>query len=137
MVEDTTAHCDQATVEITLPAAGEFLPVVRTAAAALGAAADFVLDDIEDLRIAVDEACAILLSRSIPGTDLMCSFYVRDGAVTVECSAHVLDRTPPPRAGFAWIVLTSLTSSVEATVHEPDRLVVTMTRIGSKTEARS
>ena len=137
MVENTTVQISQPTIEITLRAAGEFLSVVRTAAAALGAMADFVIDDIEDLRIAVDEACSILLARAIPGTDLTCAFYVQDGAVTIESTAHVLDRTPPPRSGFAWTVLTSLTSSVDVAVREPDRLVVTMTRVGSKTEACS
>ncbi|MDN5852218.1 MAG: hypothetical protein L0K86_05095 [Actinomycetia bacterium] len=137
MVEYTTVQRRQPAVELTIPAAGEFLSVVRTATAALGATADFVIDDIEDLRIAVDEACSILLARAIPGTDLTCAFYVRDGAVTIESTAHVLDRAAPPRTGFAWTVLTSLTSSVDMTVHPPDRLVVAMTRIGSKTEARS
>lgn len=137
MVENTTTRQGQPAVEISIPAAGEFLSVVRTAAAALGAAADFVIDDIEDLRIAVDEACSVLLSRAIPGTDLTCRFYVHAGAVTVESTAHVLDRTPPPRSGFAWTVLTSLTNEVDVSVHAPDRLVVTMTRVGSKTEACS
>lgn len=137
MVEHTTVRREQPAVDLTIPAAGEFLSVVRTAAAALGSTADFVIDDIEDLRIAVDEACSILLSRAIPGTDLTCAFYVRDGAVTIEASAHVLDQVAPPRTGFAWTVLTSLTSAVDMTVHPPDRLVITMTRIGSKTEALS
>lgn len=137
MVENTTAQCGQPAVEISLPAAGEFVTVVRTATAALGATVDFVIDDIEDLRIAVDEACSILVARAIPGTNLTCAFYVYDGALTIEASAHVLDRTPPPRTGFAWTVLTSLTSSVDVAVLEPDRLVVSMTRIGTKAEARS
>ncbi|UYM06019.1 ATP-binding protein [Solicola gregarius] len=121
--------------EVTLPAAGEFLTVLRTTAAALAATADFIIDDIEDLRIAIDEACSVLISRAIPGTDLHCRFFVDDGALTIEASAHVIDRRPPPRSGFAWMVLTSLTTSVDAHVREPDELVVTMTRAGSKAKA--
>jgi hypothetical protein len=48
-------------VELRVPASGAYLAVLRTAAAGLAARLDFTLDDIEDLRIAVDEACALLL----------------------------------------------------------------------------
>ena len=37
-----------------------------------GGRLDFTLDEIEDLRIAIDEACAMLLAQAIPGTDLEC-----------------------------------------------------------------
>lgn len=126
---------ERPTAEILLPAVGEFLSVVRSTAAALAANADLIIDDIDDLRIAVDEACSILVARAIPGTDLCCRFFAYDGTVTIEVSAHVLDRRPPPRSGFAWMVLTSLTTSVDAVVRDPDELVVTITRTGSKTKA--
>ena len=41
-----------------MPAEGAYLSVLRTATAGLAARLDFTLDEIEDLRIAVDEACA-------------------------------------------------------------------------------
>ena len=41
-----------------MPADGAYLSVLRTATAGLAARLDFTLDEIEDLRIAVDEACA-------------------------------------------------------------------------------
>ena len=49
-----------------MPADGAYLSVLRTATAGLAARLDFTLDDIEDLRIAVDEACAMLLARRSP-----------------------------------------------------------------------
>ncbi len=52
-------------VEVRLPAAGAYLSVLRTATAGLAARLDFTLDEIEDLRIAVDEACAILLQQAV------------------------------------------------------------------------
>ena len=48
-------------VELRLPADAAYLSVLRTATAGLAARLDFTLDEIEDLRIAVDEACAMLL----------------------------------------------------------------------------
>src|SRR5690348_1071514 len=63
-------------VTVCMPAEGAYLSVLRTATAGLAARLDFTLDEIEDLRIAVDEACAMLLSQAIPGTDLECHFVL-------------------------------------------------------------
>jgi hypothetical protein len=62
-------------VEVRLPAAGAYLSVLRTATAGLAARLDFTLDEIEDLRIAVDEACAILLQQAVPGSVLSCGAH--------------------------------------------------------------
>ena len=62
------------TVVLRLPAQGAYLSVLRTATASLASRLDFTLDDIEDLRIAVDEACAMLLSQAVAGADLTCAF---------------------------------------------------------------
>ena len=59
-------------VELRLPADGAYLSVLRTATAGLAARLDFTLDEIEDLRIAVDEACALLLPDAEPGRPLTC-----------------------------------------------------------------
>src|SRR6185295_851781 len=61
-------------VEIRLPADSAFLSVLRTATAGLAARLDFTLDEIEDLRIAVDEACAMLLPHAIETAQLTCRF---------------------------------------------------------------
>jgi serine/threonine-protein kinase RsbW len=82
-------------VEVRLPAAGAYLSVLRTATAGLAARLDFTLDEIEDLRIAVDEACAILLQQAVPGSVLRCVFrLVGDSALAGEVEATVEpDRT--------------------------------------------
>jgi serine/threonine-protein kinase RsbW len=48
---------DDDLVVLTVPADGAYLSVLRTATAGLAARLHFTLDEIEDLRIAVDEAC--------------------------------------------------------------------------------
>ena len=50
-------------VELRIPADSAYVAVLRMATAGLAARLDFTLDDIEDLRIAVDEACAMVLPR--------------------------------------------------------------------------
>ena len=61
-------------VEIRLPADSAYLSVLRTATAGLAARLDFTLDEIEDLRIAVDEACAMLLPHAVETAQLTCTF---------------------------------------------------------------
>ena len=55
-------------MELRIPADSAYLAVLRTATAGLAARLDFTLDDIEDLRIAVDEACAMVLPQARPRT---------------------------------------------------------------------
>jgi len=57
-------------VLLTVPADGGYLGVLRTATAGLAARLHFALDEIEDLRIAVDEACAMLLAIATRGAEL-------------------------------------------------------------------
>ena len=47
-----------------MPADTAYVAVLRTTTAGLAARLDFTLDDIEDLRIAVGEACAMVLEQA-------------------------------------------------------------------------
>lgn len=117
----------QPDVELRIPADSAFLAVLRTATAGLAARLDFTLDDIEDLRIAVDEACAMVLPQAKKGTDLTCSFTLGDGSLSVAVSAQCDHPRQPSRDGFAWTVLAALTSSVSAEV-SGDRLTIVLAR---------
>jgi serine/threonine-protein kinase RsbW len=91
-----------------------FLPVVRAATAGLAARLSLTFDEIEDLRIAVDEACAMVLS--LPGerpAALTCRYEVLADALRVRVSVPV-DPTASLPAGrsFAWRVLTTHATDV-------------------------
>ena len=109
-------------VEVRLPAAGAYLSVLRTATAGLAARLDFTLDEIEDLRIAVDEACAILLQQAVPGSVLSCVFKLVGDSLRVTVSAPTTDGRAPERDTFAWTVLSALAGEVDSTVSD-DRTV--------------
>ncbi len=115
---------DQVTVR--MPADGAYLSVLRTATAGLAARLDFTLDDIEDLRIAVDEACAMLLSQAIPGSSLECSFALSPDDMTITVSVPSLNPRPPSGDTFAWTVLSALAGTVEAQVGPGDKLAIVM-----------
>ena len=100
-------------VELRIPADSAFLAVLRTATAGLAARLDFTLDDIEDLRIAVDEACAMVLPQAREGSDLTCAFDPRQQQPHGRRVRRVRPPRQPSRDGFAWTVLAALTSSVQ------------------------
>ena len=51
-------------VSLRVPADGAYVSVLRTMTAGLAARLDFTVDDIEDLRIAIGEACALVLPQA-------------------------------------------------------------------------
>ena len=78
-----------------LPATGAYLSVLRTATAGLASRLDFTIDDIEDLRIAVDEACAMLLPRAQEGALLECQFELKPGVLDISVSLPTTDPSLP------------------------------------------
>jgi len=114
-------------VELRIPADSAYLAVLRTATAGLAARLDFTLDDIEDLRIAVDEACAMVLPQARENSDLTCTFDLAASKLTVAVTAECDAPRPPNRDGFAWTVLAALTNEVAAKV-DGDKLTVTLAR---------
>jgi serine/threonine-protein kinase RsbW len=113
-------------VTVRLPADSAYLSVLRTATAGLAARLDFNLDEIEDLRIAIDEACAMLLAQAVPGTDLTCEFELTGDAMSIGVSVLTVDGQLPSRDTFAWTVLSSLAGDVDAKVGADDRVTIVL-----------
>jgi len=103
-------------VTVRVPAQSVYVAVLRTAIAGVAARADFSVDDIEDLRIAVDEACSLLLASASPGAALSCQLAGRPDSVVAAVSTTVTDPTPPDTSSFGWLVLSALAGAVEADV---------------------
>lgn len=110
----------RADVELRLPADGAYVSVVRTATAGLAARLDFTMDDIEDLRIAVGEASAIVLPEAELGSDLTCRFFLEPGNLTVTVTVSTARAVTPDYDSFAWQVLTTLAGSAETELRESE-----------------
>jgi serine/threonine-protein kinase RsbW len=113
-------------VTVGMPAEGAYLSVLRTATAGLAARLDFTLDEIEDLRIAVDEACAMLLSQAIPGTNLECAFDLGDEEMTITVSVTAAEPSIPAKDTFAWTVLSALAGSVDSRLGAGDQVSIVL-----------
>jgi serine/threonine-protein kinase RsbW len=114
------------TVVLRLPAQGAYLSVLRTATASLASRLDFTIDDIEDLRIAVDEACAMLLAQAVAGADLVCTFELSQDAIAVAVTVPTLEGLPPSRDTFAWTVLTALAGEVDSSVDADKNITLSL-----------
>ncbi|MCW2542663.1 MAG: putative anti-sigma regulatory factor, serine/threonine protein kinase [Frankiales bacterium] len=103
-------------VRLQLPAVGAYLSVLRSATAGLAARLNFTLEEIEDLRIAVDEACALLLPSAVAGAHLDCEFQLSPDELRVTVSVLTVDGEQPARDSFAWTVLSALAGEVDSRV---------------------
>ena len=122
-------HTDH--VQLAMPAESAYLSVLRTATAGLAARLDFTLDEIEDLRIAVDEACAMLLAQAIPGTSLECGFDLGADQVTITVSVVAAEPRIPAKDNFAWTVLSALAGTVDSRLDPDDRVAIVLTKVRS------
>lgn len=100
-----------APVLVEVPAQAENVQVLRAVVASIAARLDLPYDSIEDLKIAVDEACAHLLKET---SGSMLRIRVRGWPTGMEVEASVDDpsATWPPdgfEGSMTWHVLTALT----------------------------
>ena len=78
------------TVRVRIPASPVYLRVVRLIAADLASRLGFTIDEIEDLKIAVDELAAYMTgSQGREGT-LSISFTVDEGEIRISGEGHFL-----------------------------------------------
>jgi hypothetical protein len=76
------------TISVKIPASPEYLSVVRLIVSGLASRLRFTIDDIEDLKIAVDELSAYLTGAQ-----------GRDGTLDIACDVHD-DRIEVRGAGY-------------------------------------
>ncbi|QZY30163.1 anti-sigma factor [Nocardioides coralli] len=122
----TGPESPRADVELRLPADSAYVSVLRTTTAGLAARLDFTIDHIEDLRIAVGEACALVLPEADEGSSLLAEFHLAPSRLTVRVAVTGADIGTPDYDSFAWQVLDTLASSATAEAGE-GKLAVTLT----------
>lgn len=112
-------------VEIRVPADASYVSTIRLAAASLAARCDLTIDEIEDLRLAVDEACATVLARARPEGTLVCRLLVTPRVVEISATAATDNGHPPPVDSMGWQMLRTLTDAAQCWTSESngDRLI--------------
>jgi serine/threonine-protein kinase RsbW len=122
-----TPRPDGDVVEVRTPADVVYVSTLRLTAASLAARCDLTIDDIEDLRLAVDEACALLLPHASPDATLTARFVLHGGRLEVETAVPTTEAAEPDRSGFAWTVLGALASTVDVR-NESGQLIIAVSK---------
>lgn len=100
-------------IELHAAASPIVIPTIRTVAADLAARVDFDLDSIDDLRMAVDDACAMLVPMAAANATLSCTFTVWDERIELAAEVEADDSADPlPTGSFGWRILESLADEV-------------------------
>lgn len=122
IAEDTIA---EDTIAVSVPARADTLPIVRSVVEHALFAADWVFDDVVDVKLAVDEVCSQLvagasdwaprlhLAIDIDGADFWCAIE------TVVDPRFTIDTT-----GFGWRVVEAVTDARSVSYSERGAPVV-------------
>ena len=74
----------QQPVRLSVPASPQFLSAARVVAASLGVEAGLDVDDLDDLRLGVNELVSLLVEVAAPGSRVDLEFEVDDVHITVR-----------------------------------------------------
>ena len=99
-------------LELRVPTTATLLPAVRAMVGDLAMRMDYDLDAVEDLRLAVDEACAILASVA-SGDSLTVVFETTRSGLRIDAWVPTTEGTEVPIDGFGWAVLETLVDGVK------------------------
>ncbi|WP_199430861.1 ATP-binding protein [Qaidamihabitans albus] len=108
-------------IELRLGASLVHLPIIRSVAANIAIRADFDLDAIADLRLAVDEACSTLITRSAPESTMVCRFTINAHELRFTGTVTSDGDEAPSTGSFGWRVLTTLADAADSWV-EPSTM---------------
>jgi serine/threonine-protein kinase RsbW len=117
-------------IRVAVPASPDVLHLLRSVTASVGARMSMSLDDVEELRIAVDEAATLLLDRAddAGGRTLELALTCTDRSLTASVSLDgAAGSDEDARASWPWRVITAVTD--DASIRRADgRLTITFTK---------
>jgi hypothetical protein len=117
-------------VELSLPASPSYLYLARLHVGAIAARERMPIEDVEDLRLAVDELCLSLLNpRGHEGGRLHVSIALDAGRLEVRCRLLVPSSAPQPDGRVAGLpatlsshILDALVDAHGQTIEDGDRV---------------
>ena len=113
-------------VLVRVPADPDYLAVIRSASAHVATKFGCTLSEVADLRLAVDEACGLLLRCTVPerragvSGDIECRFVLDGPALRVVISRQAQNAAPPQSDEFGWTILGALVDDIIWRVEGPN-----------------
>jgi hypothetical protein len=106
---------------LAVPAMPEFLRLARVTAAGLASRLGFTFDQVEDLRLAIDELCFGLTGPDGRSGTVHLRFLVRDGGLEVEGEGHFEDNNRVSQlSDLSKVILGALVDEHELLAGHPD-----------------
>ncbi len=111
-------------VTVTVPATANHLAVLRTAVGGFAARDQFTLDQVDDLRMAVEEA-AVQLLRHSRGDRITMDVETTDAGVEVRLTGNVAHNDPViDESSFSWTILRALADDIRIESADGQAVVV-------------
>ena len=111
-------------VTVTVPATANHLAVLRTAVGGFAARDSFTLDQVDDLRMAVEEA-AVQLLRHSRGDRITMDIETTDNGVEVRLRGDVADDDPViDESSFSWTILRALADDIRIESADSTAIIV-------------
>jgi len=112
-------------ITLTVPARGEYAKTVRMTAAALVSRMGMAYDDVDDVRMAAEEAFVYASDTMVEGDPVTIDFEIGDDwiAITVGLGSdtELTDEEVTRRASYATFILQSVCDSFELVSDEQGR----------------
>ncbi|OCF87058.1 anti-sigma factor [Nocardia brasiliensis] len=102
------------TIGVRIPARLEQLTMLRGLAETVALIADFALDEVTDIRLALDEVATSLVLDAVPGSQLNCEFTYDTDQMFVHVASAATSEQVVGQAGFGWHIVRTLTHSIAA-----------------------
>jgi serine/threonine-protein kinase RsbW len=111
-------------VTVTVPATANHLAVLRTAVGGFAARDQFTLDQVDDLRMAVEEA-AVQLLRHSRGDRISMDVETTGQGVEVRLTGNVADDDPViDESSFSWTILRALADDIRIESRDGQAVIV-------------
>ncbi|MFD0364861.1 ATP-binding protein [Nocardia sp. GCM10030253] len=112
-----------ATIGVRVPAEPEHLIMLRALAETVTLIADFAIDEVTDIRLALDEVATALIMDAVPDSSLDCEFRYADNQMFVHVAAVAAVPSSVGEGSFGWHIVRTLTDSVTVTQEPYDGAV--------------
>lgn len=126
---------DQDEVTLRVPALRRYVAALRSFTTALAAQCDLTVDEIEDVQMSIDEACALVLphvERSRPWLDV--TFHLVEGRFGAHVAIATSEAVYLDRQNLSWTVLTALVDEAEI-VMDGRTLGITFAKVRGSVES--
>lgn len=118
------------TIRLSIPGDAAHLAILRATAASVAARAQLTLDQMEDVRLAVEEAAMTLLAGSPPLIEMALDPSELPLVVTVSAQPTTELELDPD--GFSWTILSAMTDRFSVD-KDGSEVVMTMRFVGVQT----